>query len=38
MRERLEFINGTVTIENNPGVKLKITIPLTITHQEGSAI
>lgn len=36
IRERLEFINGTLTIENNPGAKLTITIPLTITHQEGS--
>ncbi|MFC5558991.1 sensor histidine kinase [Ureibacillus thermophilus] len=38
MRERLEFINGTLTIEKNPGVKLTITIPLTITHQGGNVI
>ncbi|MED3762833.1 sensor histidine kinase [Ureibacillus terrenus] len=37
MRERLEFINGSLMIESNPGAKLTITVPLTITHQEGSA-
>lgn len=34
--ERLEFINATLTIEGNQGAKLIITVPLTITHQEGS--
>lgn len=38
MRERLEFINGTLMIESNPGVTLTITIPLTITHQGGNVI
>lgn len=34
--ERLEFINATLTIESNQGAKLIISVPLTITHQEGS--
>lgn len=35
MRERLEFINGTVKFENNPGMRLTVIVPLAITHQEG---
>ncbi len=35
MRERLEFINGTVTFESNKGTVLYISVPLAITHQEG---
>ncbi|MDM5335313.1 sensor histidine kinase [Ureibacillus composti] len=35
MNERLDFINGTVTFENNKGMKLVIKIPLAITHQKG---
>ena len=36
MRERLEFINGSVTIESGKGTKLLIVVPLAITHQKGS--
>ena len=36
MRERLEFINGSVTIESDKGTKLLIVVPLAITHQKGS--
>lgn len=31
--ERLDFINGNVTFENNGGTTVKITVPLAITHQ-----
>lgn len=36
MRERLEFINGSVQIESRNGTKLSISVPLAITHQKGS--
>ncbi|MFY3791850.1 sensor histidine kinase [Ureibacillus sp. MALMAid1270] len=37
MRERLEFINGTVNFEsNNEGTVLYISVPLAITHQKES--
>ncbi|WP_346234993.1 sensor histidine kinase [Lysinibacillus telephonicus] len=36
MQERLEFINGSLTVENKKGVKLIIRVPLAITHQKGS--
>ncbi len=36
MQERLEFINGSLTVESNKGVKLVIRVPLAITHQKGS--
>ncbi|MCM3389484.1 sensor histidine kinase [Ureibacillus chungkukjangi] len=36
MRERLEFINGSVQIESKNGTKLLISVPLAITHQKGS--
>ncbi|RKJ12147.1 sensor histidine kinase, partial [Butyricicoccus sp. 1XD8-22] len=36
MEERLEFINGTLTIESDKGTRLNISVPLAITHQEGS--
>lgn len=36
MRERLEFINGTVEVENIDGTRLTIRVPLAITHQKGS--
>lgn len=34
MRERLEFINGTVRLEGEGGTTLTITVPVTITHQK----
>lgn len=37
MKERLEFINGNLSFENNNGVKLMISVPLAITHQEGGS-
>lgn len=33
--ERLDFINGNVSFENNNGTTVKITVPLAITHQGG---
>lgn len=36
MRERLEFINGTVKLEGDGGTTLSISVPVTITHQKGS--
>lgn len=36
MKERLEFINGSLTIESKKGLKLIICVPLAITHQKGS--
>lgn len=36
MKERLEFINGSVQIESKNGTKLLIGVPLAITHQKGS--
>lgn len=36
MTERLEFINGSVSIESQKGTKLFVSIPLAITHQKGS--
>ncbi|WP_205758488.1 sensor histidine kinase [Lysinibacillus sp. SGAir0095] len=36
MRERLEFINGSVQIESKNGTELLISVPLAITHQKGS--
>ncbi|WP_332650264.1 sensor histidine kinase [Lysinibacillus sp. 54212] len=36
MRERIEFINGTVEMKNNRGTELVIRVPVTITHQKGS--
>lgn len=36
MKERLEFINGSVQIEGNEGTKLYISVPLAITHQKGN--
>nr|WP_106781457.1 sensor histidine kinase [Lysinibacillus timonensis] len=36
MEERLEFFNGTITLENEKGTILNISVPLAITHQEGS--
>lgn len=36
MRERLEFINGTLRFEGNGGTTLTIIVPVTITHQKGS--
>lgn len=35
MRERVEFINGTLAFEKNNGTRLLISVPLAITHQEG---
>ncbi|WP_420798393.1 sensor histidine kinase [Lysinibacillus cavernae] len=35
MRERLEFINGSVKIESVEGTTLTVTIPVAITHQNG---
>lgn len=36
MQERLEFINGSLTVESIKGVMLIIRVPLAITHQKGS--
>ncbi|RHW32430.1 sensor histidine kinase [Lysinibacillus yapensis] len=36
MRERLDFINGSVQIESEKGTKLMIIVPLAITHQKGN--
>ncbi|SOB98720.1 two-component system sensor histidine kinase DesK [Ureibacillus xyleni] len=36
MQERLEFINGSLKIENKKGAKLQISVPLAITHQKGN--
>lgn len=36
MRERLEFINGTVDIVNDEGTTVTIHVPVAITHQQGS--
>lgn len=36
MKERLEFLNGSVHIESKNGTKLLISVPLAITHQKGS--
>ncbi|HWK22773.1 MAG TPA: sensor histidine kinase [Ureibacillus sp.] len=36
MKERLEFINGSVQIESKMGTKLIVSVPLTITHQKGN--
>ncbi|MDI7743651.1 sensor histidine kinase [Lysinibacillus fusiformis] len=36
MKERLEFINGSVQIGSKNGTKLLIGVPLAITHQKGS--
>jgi len=36
MRERLEFINGTLRLEGAGGTTLSISVPVTITHQNGS--
>ncbi|WP_318241653.1 sensor histidine kinase [Sporosarcina quadrami] len=33
MRERLEFVNGSLRTEVNRGTKLTITMPIVITHQ-----
>jgi len=35
MRERLEFINGSIQLESKQGTKLVISVPLAITHQKG---
>ncbi len=36
MKERLEFINGSIQIESKNGTKLVISVPLAITHQKGN--
>ena len=36
MRERLEFINGSLRLEGKGGTTLSIAVPVTITHQKGS--
>lgn len=36
MRERLEFINGTMRLEGDGGTTLTISVPVTITHQQRS--
>ncbi|MFF5996628.1 sensor histidine kinase [Lysinibacillus sp. KU-BSD001] len=36
MRERIEFLNGSVDIKKAQGTELMICIPVTITHQKGS--
>lgn len=35
MRERLEFINGILRLEGAGGTTLSISVPVTITHQNG---
>ena len=36
MRERIEFINGTVDIQSKQGTTLRMHVPVAITHQKGS--
>ncbi|SOC43465.1 sensor histidine kinase [Ureibacillus acetophenoni] len=36
MEERLEFINGSISLDSNKGTTLNISVPLAITHQERS--
>lgn len=36
IRERIEFINGTVEMKNDQGTELIIRVPVAITHQKGS--
>ena len=36
MRERIEFLNGTIEVFNDKGTTMKFHIPLAITHQKGS--
>lgn len=36
MRERIEFINGTVELKKGQGTELIVHIPVAITHQKGS--
>ena len=36
MRERIEFINGTVDIQSKQGTTLIMHVPVAITHQKGS--
>ena len=35
MQERLEFINGSLDINNADGTELVVHVPATITHQKG---
>lgn len=36
MRERIEFLNGTIELYHEKGTMLQIHVPVTITHQKGS--
>lgn len=35
MRERLEFVNGTLKVEGGQGTKLSIRVPVVLTHIMG---
>lgn len=37
MKERLEFINGSLEINSEQGTELIVHVPVAITHQKGSA-
>lgn len=38
MRERIEFLNGTLEIFNEKGTTIQIHVPVAITHQKGSEV